>query len=71
MRHVISTYEQLGSTVIYFSCGPHKKCRDVEVTSRQHAIRCDDCGRGVEFDLTSGPDATKAATTRMSELLCT
>ena len=71
MWHVISTNEQLGGDVTYFSCGPHEKCRDVEVTSRQHAIRCDDCGRGVEFDFTSGPYATKYATTRMSELLCT
>jgi len=34
----------------YYLCGPHRRCRDVEITSRLLAIRCDDCGKGIEFD---------------------
>jgi hypothetical protein len=59
----------------YYSCGSYERCRDVEITARRHAIRCDDCGKGVEFDVPESEpdevaDAMADAKVRMSELPC-
>jgi len=52
----------------YYLCGPHRRCRDVKITSRRLA-RCDDCGKGIEYD-TGDPEAAAVARARMSDLPC-